>query len=378
MSLRLGVDARTFLDAAPRGEGRAGLRLYRELATRAPDWQLHLYGDRCDVTPPAGLPAARVRGIELPGFRWNTWMRVGLPAAVLADRVDVLHCTSSEAPPWAPCPRVVTVHDLIPLLFDDGASARAVAQFRRGIEHAVRHAAAIIAVSESTRADLLRVAGADPARVHVVHWGADPPPPAPAPQTVAQTRAELGLARDFLLAFGGAAPRKNLAGTLRGFARVARERPALDLAVVGMGRGAHRDAAAAQIEALGLAGRVHLLRYVSDAQLEALFASARALLYLSLYEGFGLPVLEAMSRGLPVVASNRSSIPEVAGDAALLVDPADEPAWAAAVLELLSGETRLAAMAEQGRARAQAFSWSRCAEQTAALIAKAAGGRHGA
>lgn len=371
-ALRVGVDARPLLDASPRGEGRAGLNLYRALGSVAPDWRVTFYGDRPGAGAVAGLPGVGVRRLALPGFRWNTWMRVGLPAAALRDRVDVLHCTSSEAPGWAPCPVVVTVHDLIPLLFDDGASPRAVSMFRRGIENAVGHAAAIVAVSESTKRDLVRVVGADPAKVHVIHWGVEPAPPRPSTEAVAQAHAALGLTQTYLLAFGGGAPRKNVAGTLRGFARIARERADLDLVVVGMGRGAHREAAQALVASMGLTGRVHLLDYVSDAQLEAVFADARALLYLSHYEGFGLPVLEAMSRGVPVLASNRSSLPEVSGDAALLVDPDDEQGWADRALDLLADETKRAELVRLGRARAGDFSWPRCASQTAALLRIAA------
>ena len=366
--MRIGVDARTFLDPMPRGEGRAGLRLYQEMGRLRPSWSVHLYGDRRRAEMATPLAQASIRSIGLPGFRWNIWLRFALPAMAGLDRVQLLHCTSSEAPRWAPAPMVVTVHDLIPMLFDDGAVPTEVARFRRGVEAAVERAAAIIAVSESTRQDLIRHAGARPDKVHVVHWGADAPPVAAPAETRRGALATLGIDRPYLLAFGGSAPRKNTMGVLRGFARIARRLPELDLVLVGLGRGSMRNNAIQLAGKLGVSERVKVLQYVDDAALEHLFNGARALLYLSLYEGFGLPVLEAMARGLPVLASDRSSIPEVAGEAALLLDPDDETGWSERAAATLADQTTLANLAAAGCKRAKQFDWGVTAERTAAIF----------
>jgi glycosyltransferase involved in cell wall biosynthesis len=371
--MRIGVDARTFLDSKPRGEGRAGLRLYEELARLKSAWSVTLYGDTARTELPPQLPRAGIRSHAVPGFRWNTWVRFALPAMASFDRVDVLHCTSSEAPRWSPAPMVVTVHDLIPLLFDDGAAPAEAARFRRGIESTVERAAAIIAVSESTRQDLIRHAGARAERVHVVHWGSDAPPPGAPPEVRRVALAGLGIERPYLLAFGGGAPRKNTLGVVRGFSSIARRLPELDLVLVGLGRGPVRDKVAHLAGQLCVTERVRALQYTDDATLEHLFSGARALLYLSLYEGFGLPVLEAMARGLPVLASDRSSIPEVAGHAALLLDPDDEAGWPERAASTLANQAELAAMAAAGRLRAEQFSWRRTAERTAEILERAAG-----
>jgi glycosyltransferase involved in cell wall biosynthesis len=158
---------------------------------------------------------------------------------------------------------------------------------------------------------------------------------------------------------------------IRGFAAVARADPDVDLVVAGVGAAGVRTRFANLAAELGLAQRVQVLAYVSDGLIEALYAQAECLLFLSLYEGFGLPVLEAMARGVPVLASNTTSIPEVAGDAAILVDPTDRDEWTRALGDVLRSPARLAELSRRGIKRAADFSWERTAQLTAQVVESA-------
>jgi glycosyltransferase involved in cell wall biosynthesis len=373
VAMRIAVDARTCLVANPRGEGKSILRLYQEIAALRPGWELVFYGDRPDAPFPAALPAGNVKAFELPGFRFSSWENLGFPARTLVDRITIAHYTSSSAPPFSPVPFVVTVHDVIPLVFPDGWPAVAVRKFGASVLRAVRHARAVIVPSANTKADLLRITGAAAERVHVIPWGSD----ALATPMAADERDRLlqsaRVRRPFVLAFGGGAPRKNTEATLRGFAAVAGQIPELNLVLAGLGTDALRGQYRALASELGLGERVCVLEYVSEPLLEALYAGARCLLYLSSYEGFGLPVLEAMARGLPVIGANLTSIPEVAGDAAMLFDPVDTAGWTAALVELCASDALHADLEARGRVRAQRFSWAETGRATVELFERVVG-----
>jgi glycosyltransferase involved in cell wall biosynthesis len=362
--MKIAVDARSLLSPSPRGEGKSLVRLYQEIARQRPDWAMTLYGESGGAKVP-DLPHSTVRTFDLPGFRFNTWENVGLPLLAWRQGADLLHSSSSSAPRFVPIPVVMTVHDLIPLVFNDGWSDIEVARFRRQIEVGLRTARAVIAVSRHTRDDLVQVFRIDPKRVTVVHWGTDARPLAPC------SREELvvelgvaGLAQPYLLAFGGDARRKNTATVLRAFAAAARRTPVARLVIVSLGNDRTRDGFLTLARDLGIADRVDLLGYVSDENLDRLYANCLGLLYVSLYEGFGLPVLEAMARGVPVIASNTTSIPEVAGDAALLVAPTSVEEIASAVVRVVTDADLAMHLRERGIARARAFSWQHTAAAT--------------
>jgi glycosyltransferase involved in cell wall biosynthesis len=359
----IGVDARSLLQQEVRGEGKTLLRLYQALERLRPDWRVRLYGESVPAALPLG-DAFTVRTRELPGFRWNTWERIALPLMAALDRVDLLHCSSSSAPPIVGRPFVVTVHDIIPLVFDDGQSRAYADRFANSLERALRRADAVIAVSESTRRDLVARFGISRRRVEVIHWGADTV--APAAEAPAGPRDD-----SLVLAFGGDAPRKNTAGVLGAFAVASRRVPAARLALVGLSGARKRAEFEVLAARLGIAGRVRFEGYVSDADLQALYGRAAVLFYPSLYEGFGMPVVEAMASGTPVVASNASSLPEVVGDAGVLVDPRDEQAMGEALARVLANERLRADLGERGRARARSLTWDECARRTAAVFERA-------
>ena len=288
------------------------------------------------------------------------WQQVSLPRR--AAGADILHVPGFDAPARAPCPVVLTVHDLIGVLFPQNLPLVSRLYWSRWLPFTLRFAAAIVADSEATRRDILRLTKTR-ARIEVVPLGVDPAFAPPLPERIDAVRAHYGLTEPFLLSVGTLEPRKGLDTLVEALALL-EGRPRLVLA----GRvGWYWDRVAARIARLGLAARVQWLGYVPDADLPALYAAAEAFVYPSRYEGFGLPVLEAMACGAPVVTTTAAALPEVAGDAALLVPPDDPPALAAALDRLITDVDLRADLARRGRDRAARFTWERTARETLAV-----------
>lgn len=302
--LRIGVDARSLLCREPRGEGKSLLRLYREIVLQRPDSKVVFFGDHgvnnFRLTLPEGIS---VTAIDLPGDRFSAWENLYFPAAATLAGCNVLHCTSSGGPWWSWQPQVLTVHDLIPILFDDGLSERAKALFARRLKNGIRHAHRIITVSAHTKKDLLQLFPELSTPVEVIHWGSD--------GMVAKEPGITGGDIPYLLVFGGEARRKNTAFAVERFLNIAEALPAIKLFVIGVSSKQQRQELIEMATLRGLADRIVLPGFISEDELDELIRNATALLYLSLYEGFGLPVLEAIERGVPVIASDRTSIPEV-------------------------------------------------------------------
>ncbi|HKG15182.1 MAG TPA: glycosyltransferase family 1 protein [Pyrinomonadaceae bacterium] len=364
------------LDAIPLTEPRAGVGHYTfELAralseTSARDEFELLYPSSYEPINPgeAGLPrnlsAVRV-GVGALGRRW--WA-VGLPRYLRRRRVPLFHGTNYEVPLWGGAARVVTIHDLSLLLHPETHEGRRVRRARMRRPLTARAADAVITPTESVRREVCEHLGVAPSKVFAVHEAARE---CFAPMEFGETegvRRRLGVGPEFLLAVGTLEPRKNLRATLRAFEEVLRARPGCELQlVVAGGRGWMSGPFTEALERSPARERVVLTGYVSDEDLRALYSACRAFLYLSLYEGFGLPPLEAMSCGAPVVAGRASAVAEVTGGAARLVSPDCPEEAAAAVLELLGVEGARRTLAEAGLRRASDFSWARAARETLAV-----------
>ena len=298
------------------------------------------------------------------------WEQTGLPRALRAGGAQLLHSAAYAMPAVCALPSVVTVHDLSFFRLPETFPTRQGAYLRAATRHSARRAAALIAVSDFTRRELIRLLGVDPARVHVVHNGLDASFRRFAPADVATWRAERGLPERYILSVGTLQPRKNLATLLRAYAKLRADwdapeaPPAL---VVAGGAGWGDTDIAARAAAIGIGEHVHVTGYVPAEDLPWLYNGARMLAFPSRYEGFGLPALEAMACGAPVVASDASSLPEVVGEAGVLVPPEDVGAWAAALATLAQDEARRTEMTERGLERAGAFSWARAANETQAV-----------
>lgn len=294
------------------------------------------------------------------------WDQVGVPRAAAAASADLIHHAGFTCSAFAAAPRVVTLHDFLPLDFPEeipGLGARLF--YHHLLPRSLSRAARIVAVSEATRADLARRLPALAARTTVIHEAlpaSRAAPPSAADR--ARVRAAHGLDVPYVLAVASELPRKGLPGLVRAFSSL-KERP-LALALAG-GPGPDTAAVTAAIQASGGADRIRRLGRVPTADLPALYAEAEVFAFPSLGEGFGLPPLEAMAQGTPVVCSRGTSLPEVVGDAAVLVDPGDEAGLAAALADLLGDPDRRAQLAARGRRRAAARSFDDVAAEYAAV-----------
>ena len=288
----------------------------------------------------------------------------------MASEPDVLFVPAHVLPLLHPHRSVVTVHDLGYLRYPDAHTAGARHYLDWSTRWNAHQATAVLADSEATRADLVRFYGAVIEKIHVVYLGRDAGlKQVSDPLCLANVRARYGLARRYLLYVGTLQPRKNLERIVHAFERIC-DRPELaELQLVLAGKqGWLYETLYSQVVRAGLQGRVIFPGYVADEDLGALLSGATAFVFPSLYEGFGIPVLEAGGCGVPVITSNTSSLPEVAGDAALLVDPLDVDAIADAMYRLVTDEALRAELARRGFENVKRFSWDKCARETLAVL----------
>jgi glycosyltransferase involved in cell wall biosynthesis len=299
-----------------------------------------------------------------PGIRtlypsWNAIGRPGLPTELAA--ADVVHMTSGVGVPSVPTRQrlVVTIHDLAFLRFPEHVPPRWRLLYRLGLRAAIRRADEILVPSRSTGEDLLRHGRIDAARVRVtplastLDVGADDPTP---------VLARLGISRPYVLFVGTLEPRKNVVSLLRAYRRAAAEGIEHMLVLAGA-RGWGADSLERELAADG-PGTIVRTGFLPANDLDAVYRGASVFVYPSVYEGFGLPVLEAMARGVPTITSNSSSLPEVVGDAALTVDPISVEAIAEAIRAVATDGALAGRLADDGRRRAAAFTWDETARLT--------------
>jgi glycosyltransferase involved in cell wall biosynthesis len=317
----------------------------------------------------AGLPPAATRRLPWPGrLATRTWVTLRRPAlaAGLLETLDLVHATSAAVPPARGRPLVATVHDLGFRHYPDAYPAAGRRYHDRAARIVAAEAARVLVPSEATARDLAELYAVDRGRVTVVPLGVQPPA-RPDHRGAARLLHDLGVRGPFLLAVGTLEPRKNLPRLLDAFGEVTDELPDHWLVVAGpVGWGP-------RLRPTWDSVRVKLAGPVGDATLHALYERADGLAYPSLYEGFGLPVLEAMAHGTPVLTSDRSSLPEVAGDAALLVDPLDRGAIAKGLYRLVADTALRERLAAAGPRRAAAFTWQATAAATWASYREVAG-----
>ncbi|MHC5037364.1 MAG: glycosyltransferase family 4 protein [Planctomycetota bacterium] len=275
---------------------------------------------------------------------------------------DLVHVPHFNAPRFGRLPFVVTIHDLIYLLFPEDCPSRfAFWAARRMIRSAVRRAEKILTDSENTRADLIRLLKVDPSRIRVTHLG--PPSLDTSDADPRRVREQFGLRGDYLLYTGNHSPHKNLKTLLDAFALLRKDAFDLQLVITGP-KDRHTPSVVAHVAQRGLSDRVVFTGNIADRDLSALYAGAAVLVFPSLYEGFGLPPLEAFATGVPVVASNAASLPEVLGDAALLVDPLNSNAFRDAIARVIREDDLRETLVSKGRKQLAKYSWTETARNT--------------
>lgn len=319
---------------------------------------------------------AGVDRIEAPVATQNPlvripWEQAALPFRATLDHVDVLHGTVNVIPWLAPVPTVVTVHDLAFMRYPERFPPAKARYLRTAVQLSARRATQIITVSEHTRQDLIEFFRVQEERVTVIHSGVDARFHPGDADAAARVRGEKTGGRRFVLYVGTLEPRKNLDVLIRAFAAAKRTGGSNRALVLVGARGWMDSHLFALVNELDLGEHVVFAGYVPSDELPGWYNAADLFAYPSAYEGFGLPLLEAMACGVPAITTASSALAEVAGDACITVEPGSEEALRVALMQVLSDEGLRSAMRAAGLQRASAFSWEQAARATADVYARA-------
>jgi glycosyltransferase involved in cell wall biosynthesis len=373
--LRVALNLEQLLSPSPGGVGRYSARLAASLARLGIDVQpvvaWHGAGQLRaawsefalqQVAPPVVLPLPRP-------VLYDAWHLVGWPPRRWSAEIDLVHAPSLAVPPKRGKPLVVSIHDAAPWIFPEAFTARGRWFHAMGARAARRRADRVITGTAAAAEELMEHMSLPAERVRVVPYGVDPPRTRPGPEETGEVIRRYRLSGlPYVLWVGSLEPRKGVGTLVTAMARLARgavrgTSPAPALVLAGY-PGWQNSALLPAADLARLGPGFRQIGRVTDAELWALYSGAALFAFPSLHEGFGLPVLEAMAAGAPVVASDIAAIREVAGEAAMLVRPGDADAWAEAIEALLGDAQRRAEMVEQGRRRAELFSWASTAAAT--------------
>jgi glycosyltransferase involved in cell wall biosynthesis len=365
--MRIGINT-FFLEHPETGSGQYTRHLLEALARVDPANEYLLFG-------PSSVP--RICNLQLATCNLSEnlaklcFEQVSFPRA--CRRLDLAHVPYFASPLFPTVPTVVTIHDLIPLLLPAYRGSYLVRLYTRLVAAAARKAQAIITVSQASKEDIVRCLHIPPERVHVTYEAAGEAfQPLRDETQLAAIRQKYSLPERYILYLGGFDQRKNLPTLLRAFALLVNKQQA---GLVIAGQLPPRDSPlfpdpCRLVRELGIEGRVIFTGWVPEEDKPALFNGAAAFVFPSLYEGFGLPVAEALACGTPVIASNRSSLPEVVGEGGILVEPTDAKALSEAMEALLVDDTLRAELRHKALIQAAKFSWKKTALETLAVYRK--------
>lgn len=361
-NLRIGIDGRYIQDHFP-GIGRYTYNLIQALAKAAPeDSFVLLYNPQLVNTrytlERLKAPNVDLVAVNLPTFSLTEQYR--LPSLICHLGLDLFHSPYYIKPYLLPCPSVVTIYDLIPRLYPQYISLGARVIFEIAIRLAAVTSRMIIAVSQSAKDDLVRLLGLLPSKVWVTPLGVDTQFKPLKEKAIFNLRHKYDLPEGYILYLGINKPHKNLVRLVEAFAKVKSGRK---LVLAGREDPRYREVHEV-VRRLSLQERVIFLGQVPERDLPALYCGAALFVLPSLYEGFGLPLLEAMACGVPVISSSISSLSEIAGRAAVTVDPMDVSQLARALEEVWGNSDLRVSMRQEGLKQAAHFSWERTAKET--------------
>jgi glycosyltransferase involved in cell wall biosynthesis len=370
---------RIAFDGSTLTPGRTGVGYYTEHLLQHLAREVETTGDELIVVSnqPIDTQAPLPRHVRVhEGHRFPVrigWMQMRAARALDFLRPDNAHFTNGMMPWGSPVQTVVTIHDMSLRLYPQCHPLRRLVLNRPLMHQAVRRATALVTVSHSTRRDLLRLLGVSPDRVSVVHEAASPAfKPIRDRAVLDALRARYRLPERFVLYVGTIEPRKNLDRLMEAFAQARAAGIPHHLVCVGPYGWSSRDLSS-HIERLGIGSWVHFTGYVPFEDLPGLYNLGEFFVFPSLYEGFGLPVVEAMACGTPVITANTSSLAEIAADAAAVVDPSSVEALAHAIRTLAADEGWRAELSQRGISRAKTFSWTQTAREMLSVYQRAAG-----
>jgi len=368
-TLTVGIDARCLTVDHLRGMGNYLCGMIGALAgDREIAWQF--FSDRPDLPFHSPLPAqhlAPLSAIDCPGFRFHSWEQAVLPLEARRRRIDVLHCAGNAAPLWQPVPVVVTIHDT--MIWDRDESVAAGFYRDTLLPWAYARAAAIVTISAQSQRDILKRWPDLAAKLHVIPHGVDPGFLAAQPAPLDDALQAAGIRAPYLLYCGGTMPRKRLAWAIEIFAAL--NDPALQLVALGVPESGHAGLRAAL--APELHARICFAPFLSQALMPRLYQNAAALLYPTLYEGFGFPALEAQAVGTPVLMSALGSLAELTGPGAVVLEPDDRAGWIAAARSAIEARRSGGAPDDAARRWAKRFTWEASAAAHRAVYRRAAG-----
>ena len=367
--MRIGLDGFPLLTPLT-GVGHYTLELARALALLAPS-------DQFELVAPGPFPSSIIENIRLncpdnlravnaepSSIRRRRWWALGLPLYLRKASLDLFHGTNYEVPLWSKRRSVLTIHDLSILLHADTHRADLARRARRRLPLMTRSASMIITPTESVKREVSERLKVDPEKIVVTLEAPRRGFQRMASEEAAETKQRLGVEDEFLLFVGTIEPRKNLLTLVRAFDQILHQTSRRPQLVVVGAEGWLTNELFAFIKESSISDRLRLTGYLDDDDLRALYSSCTVFVYPSVYEGFGLPPLEAMACGAPVIASNIATFQETLGSAAELVEPNDVEALARRMAEILDDEDRRRTLSRRGLEQAAKYSWERTARLT--------------
>ena len=363
--MKIGIDIRV-LASQRTGIGRLVKELVSNLARVDKENQYILFYNTMKGSYPSDLPSQdNFKSItaRLPNKILNIcWAYSSIPKIeFFTGPLDVFHGPSFQMPPTGKAANVLSIHDLVFHIYPDLAIPSSVRHFGARLKEYIKRADIITTISDSTAADIIKYFNVSPEKIRTIYPGATLLKHA-TDHEIEETRTKYGLSKNFILFVGCIEPRKNLARLLKAFERSNLWQD-FELVLVGP-KGWHTDEILSTWENLKCQKRIRWIDYVGDEYLSPLYSGASFLAYPSILEGFGLPILEAMSVGCPVLTSNISAMPEVAGEAAYLVDPFNLDSIADGLLTMASDSALRKSLSELGYQRVTAFTWEKMARET--------------